>query len=509
MRNFVLEAPQVGLEAQPTDKSQPLSCRLGFQPDPCMFKWSAIPISFLALLLQGCLVPEPQWQANPGQLPETWNAASPANTGDVQTGWLKTLQDPELESLVAEAIDNNPSLQSIAARLEASREGTLLSSATRIPSISASGSGSRSRSKSLDSAGNWQPWEPTSSARAGLSASWELDVWGRIGNLHKANLTDHASLAADYQAARLSLAANTARAWCNLITAKQQLDLAAQTRDSFVRNYRITERKYKAGDPTATSLSVNFGRNQIASAERQLLSRQLSRDEARRTLELILGRYPAAQLAERDELPQLSVPVPAGLPSGLLLRRPDLLSSAKSLQSSAHRAKAAEKSLLPSIQLSASGSQSAPSTALRELINNPTSIASNLALSISQPVFGRSALRANARQALARNEAALANFRSTTLQALREVESALANQKSLAEQEPFLEQELRQAILAENQATRDYSQGILEILSVLEAQRRAFNARSRMISFQNERLQNRIALHLALGGDFSTPQDDN
>ena len=113
-------------------------------------------------------------------------------------------------------------------------------------------------------------------------------------------------------------------------------------------------------------------------------------------------------------------------------------------------------------------------------------------------------MKASAKQALARNEAAIYTYRSTALQALREVESALDSADALAQQEPFLERELEQAILAENQATRDYSQGIIEILSVLEAQRRAFNARSRMISFQNERLQNRISLYLALGGDFAT-----
>jgi multidrug efflux system outer membrane protein len=465
---------------------------------------------FLVLaLLQGCLVQEPKWEAQVTQLPGAWQSGGDGNAGEVRTGWLKTFSDPELEIMVGEAIANNPALQSLAARLEASQEGTLLSSATRIPSVSATGSGSRSSVKTRDGTEGWEPWDPNSSARLGLTASWELDVWGRIGNLHKASLADHAALAADYEAARLSLAANTARAWCNLIAANQQLELTVQTRDSFVRNYRITERKYKAGDPSATSLSVNFGRNQIASAERQLLDRQLSRDESRRTLELILGRYPSASLAERGDLPSLAGNVPAGLPSDLLLRRPDLRASAQSLLASAHRAKAAEKELIPSIQLSASGSQSAPSTALKQLIENPASIATNLAVSISQPVFGRAALRASARQALSRNDAALANFRGDALQALREVESALAKEKSLSEQEPFLEQELRQAILAENQATRDYSQGIIEILSVLEAQRRAFNARSQMISFQNERLQNRIALHLALGGDFRTPETPN
>jgi len=465
------------------------------------------PLLFLALALsQGCLVHEPTWNLPPEQLsiPETWKSAEPKNTGEVKQHWLAEFQDAKLEKLVTEAIENNPALSALTSRLEASRQGTLLSSATRIPSVSTSGSGSESRGKVRNTEGSWQPWEEASNARLGLSASWELDVWKRIRNQRNAVLADFESQKADFAAARLSLAGNTARAWFNLIAARQQMQLAEQTRDSFQRNYRITERKYKAGDPSATSLSVNFGRNQIASAERQLLARKLSRDEARRNLELILGRYPAAQIEEVEELPDLKIEVPAGLPSELLLRRPDLIASAQALRASAARSASARMSLFPSFQLTAGGSQSAPSLDLQELIQNPASIAQNAALSISQPIFGRSALKATARQALARNNAALATFRSAALQALREVESALSIEHSLAMQEPFLEQELRQAILAENQATRDYSQGILEILSVLEAQRRAFNARSRMISFQNERLQNRISLYLALGGDFDS-----
>lgn len=458
------------------------------------------------ILLQGCLIEEPKWKLPPEELgiPEEWENAEPQNTGEVEQGWLAQFQDAKLESLVTEAIQNNPSLSALTSRLEASRQGTLLSSATRIPSVSASGAGSKSRGKIRETTGQWEPWNESSNASLGLSASWELDVWKRISNQHKAVVADFEAQKSDVAAARLSLAAKTARAWFNLIAARQQMQLAEQTRDSFQRNYRITERKYKAGDPTATSLSVNFGRNQIASAERQLLARQLSRDEARRNLELILGRYPAAQIEEVEQLPNLVEEIPTGLPSELLLRRPDLLAAALELQASAARSASARMSLFPTLRLTAGGSQSAPSLELQELIRNPASIAQNAALSISQPVFGRAALKATARQALARNEATLNNFRSTALQALREVESALSHEHSLAMQEPFLEKELRQAILAENQATRDYSQGILEILSVLEAQRRAFNARSRMISFQNERLQNRISLYLALGGDFDS-----
>ena len=187
------------------------------------------------------------------------------------------------------------------------------------------------------------------------------------------------------------------------------------------------------------------------------------------------------------------------------MRRPDLAAAAADLRASAERASAARKGLLPSINLSAGTTTTIPSLELLDLIGDPTVIARNVAASITQPIYRGGALRAQARQALALNDAAIMTFSDIALRAFREVESALATEHSLAAQEQFLETELQQANLAESQAYRGYSEGIVGILSVLEAQRRAFNARNSMISLRNGRIQNRINLHLALGGDFETP----
>ena len=336
-----------------------------------------------------------------------------------------------------------------------------------------------------------------------LEASWELDLWGRLRDLDKAAQQEYIAAIADFRAARLSLAANTAKAWYDLITARQQVLLAEQTLDSFNSNLRITERNYKAGDDTASALDVQFGRNNVASAERSLVSQRLARDEAARTLEVLLGRYPSAELKSRDELPDLTKEVPAGLPSELLWRRPDLVAAAADLKASARRAQAARKELLPAITLT--GRASTSSEALTNMLTDPEFIVWNAAASLAQSIYRGGAPSAEARRALAANEAALRRFASLALRAFREVESALATERSLAEQEGFLEVELRQATLAEKQSAREYSDGIVGILEILEAQRRAVAARNSMINLRNQRLQNRIDLHLALGGDFSTP----
>lgn len=335
-----------------------------------------------------------------------------------------------------------------------------------------------------------------------LDASWEMDLWGRLRDLDHAAYQDFVAAQADFRGARLSLAANTAKAWFNLIAAHQQLQLAEQTRDSYQSNFRITERNYKAGDDSATPLDVQFGRTNVASAERDVVVRRLSYEEAARTLEVLIGSYPGGKLRGRDKLPELAKAIPSGLPSDLLSRRPDIVAADADLRASAKRANAARKNLLPSFILT--GSASTSSEALTDILVDPEAIVWNAASRLAQSVFEGGALTAEAKRALAQNEIAIRRYASIVLQALREVESALSTEHSLSEQTKFLSTELKQASLAERQASRDYSEGIVGILEVLESQRRAVSARNAMILLRNQRLQNRIDLHLALGGDFDT-----
>ncbi len=476
-----------------------------------------------ALALTGCAgltLPRPGTDAESNlPLPEAWVEMSRNHSGKISAAWLRTFRDRDLNALVGEAMANNRDLQAAAARLQAAREQTVPARAARLPQIGVRANQSRTRDgagleatvsqrRAFEVAAN-----PSTRGGAGLEATilqssyrltldtaWEVDLWGRLRDLDRAAQADYAGARADFRGARLSLAANTAKAWFDFITAVQLARLAEKTRDSFVRNHRITERNYKAGDETASPLNVQFGRSNVASAERSLVRALLNKDEAARTLEVLIGRYPGADLEERAELPVLPKPAPAGLPSELLWRRPDLAEAAANLHASANRADAARKDLLPSVNLS--GGPSSSSDALSRILIDPEFLVWSVASSLAQHVYEGGAPSAAARQALAQNDAAIRSFADLALRAFREVESALAAETSLAEQEAFLKVELEQANLAEAQASRDYSEGLVGILSLLEAQRRAVNARTDMIALRNQRLKNRVDLHLALGGDF-------
>ena len=425
--------------------------------------------------------------------PDSWSITSKNYSGKVKSQWLNGLGDKRVLKVTEEALKNNYDLQASALLLETAKEGTIIGKAARFPSINLSGSGSRTR-------GNETPTEYNSNYGLSLAASWELDLWGRLKNLDKASRENLIQAQADYKAAKLSLVANTAKSWFNLITAQQLLDLAEKTRDSYIANARIIERNYKAGDQTASPLAVQFARNNVASAERNLINQKLSKEEAARSLELLLGRYPGGLITSGNELPVLKTSVPAGIPSELLMRRPDLVASAAAVRASAQRAEASLKDLLPSFSLTGRGSNA--SRKLDQYILDPETIVWSTATSLAQSIFRAGAQRASARISLQQNERTIRRFSSEILRAFREVESALATEKSLAEQNKFLSTELRQAELAEKQAMSDYSEGLIRIISVLEAQRRAVASRRAMIFLKNQRLQNRIDLHLALGGNF-------
>jgi NodT family efflux transporter outer membrane factor (OMF) lipoprotein len=425
--------------------------------------------------------------------PGTWQAASTGSGGKISTGWVASFNSSALSQTVNDALGNNRDLKAAAARLKQAKETTIQARAGQLPSVSISGDGALTRVSGSD--------DPNREAYGlNLAAAWEPDLWGRLRDITRAAEAEERAAIEDFRGARLSLAANTAKAWCNLISAEQEIKLAAVTLESFERNFRVIERRFKGEGEGA--LDLLFARNNISSAKRALESRTLERDDAARSLELLLGRYPDGLTRGGNTLPGLPSTVPAGIPASLVDRRPDLAAARARLFASARLADAARKALLPSISLTGrSGTSTAGLTDLLRL----DSLTNTIAARFSQIITEGGAPSAQARASLAANEALLHSYAQSALIAFREVESTLAADRSLARQENILADELKQAVLAERQAEREYSEGVNpNTLSLLEAQRRANNARASMIRLQNQRLQNRIDLHLALGGDFST-----
>lgn len=444
----------------------------------------------LALSLAGCGFQAPS-DGLSIRTPGTWIAASTGTEGRISTGWLGDFHDSGLKRSVDKALEYNRSLRAASARLREAKETTIIARARELPSVSAGGRGSVSDGSSFDR---------TQSYGLNLAASWEPDLWGRLRDLTRAAEADERAAIEDFRGARLSLAANAAKSYTNLISSEQEVDLAKYTLESFEKNLRVIERNYKATGEGA--LDIQFARTNVSSAQRGLEARLLDRENAARTLEVLQGSYPAGLSRAASDLPDLPGSVPAGIPADLIERRPDLASARARLFASAKRADAARKNLLPTFSLT--GSSGSSGARFSDLLSTDfliTAITGN----VNQFIYDGGAREAQARGSLATNDRLINEYAQLALNAFREVEATLSADRSLGVQEKFLRNEVEQATLAERQAERDYAEGINpNILSVLEAQRRANNARASIIRLKNQRLQNRFDLHLALGGDFRT-----
>ncbi len=451
---------------------------------------SKLLVGISALCMVSCSFPAPV-DSLAIRSPGSWASVSTGDNEQISTGWLRSFRDPTLTRNVERALANNQSLKVAATRLRAAEEDTIIARARRLPQVSAD-----TRSSLSDG-----PQEARrQSYGLNLAASWEPDLWGRLRDLSAAAQADEKAALEDFRAARLSLAANAAKSYIDLISARQEVDLASFTLESFEKVLRIIERNYKATGEGA--LDIQFGRTNVASAQRALEARKLEMEDAARALEVLQGRYPSGATKTGLKLPDLPSRIPVGIPSAMIERRPDLAATRAAIFASARRTDAVRKGLLPDLSLSSGGGVAGPR--LSDLLNVDFLIG-RITANIDQLIFDGGETEAQVRRSLAGNERFVHQYAQEALEAFSEVEATLAADQSLGRQEKFLREEVAQASLAERQAERNYAEGINgNILSVLEAQRRAQNARASIIRLKNRRLQNRIDLHLALGGDYST-----
>jgi len=421
-----------------------------------------------------------------------------SETVPFEDGWVADFKDDSLETLITEALEHNYNLKAAAARVEAAHASFQSANAGWKPTLNLSQNDSRTKTVFNPFAGTLQS-RYINRFDLGVNLSWELDVWGRLRSQSRAALADLEAAETVYMSAYLSLAANTAGAWFNLVESELQVRLNEETLESFEANLQVVEESFRRGIPNR-ALDVRLTRANVESARSNLALRKRQRDAAKRALETILGRYPSAEMEVTPDLPSLENAVPTGLPSELLLRRPDILTAERQLAAATERLKASKRSLLPSIRLTSSAGTT--SNELADLLD-PERLAMSLAGSLSQPLYQGGRLRANIRLSDARVKEAMAQFSQTVLTAFQEVETLLAAENFLLEQETALRVSTTESIEAETLAKEQYERGLVDIITVLESERRAFNARSSLLNLSNLRLQNRLDLYLALGGHFS------
>ena len=402
--------------------------------------------------------------------------------------------------MIKEALASNYDLQAAAASVDAAAAQARIAGAGLKPQVGAGFDASRRQQVfvGLPIPGSGGILKSTSSSfGTSLNVSWEADLWGRLRAGKAAAAGDAQAAQADYQAARLSLAGQAAKAWFTVVEAERQVALAIDTVDSRRTSAERIEARYRRG--VAPSLELRLARTNLATAESTLEQRRRQLDASRRQLEILLGRYPRGEAGSSVDLPQVPPEIPAGLPSELVARRPDLQAAERRLEAAGLRVREARRALYPRVTLTASGGT--VSDSLGDLVDGDFSVW-NLAGGLLQPIFQGGRLRAAVDFAEAGRDRALALYAQGVLRAFAEVESALASERLLAAEEAAQKVATEESAAAVRLAEDRYHAGVGDYLTILESQRQAFLTESRLLTLRALRLNNRADLHIALGGDF-------
>ncbi|MEZ5386913.1 MAG: efflux transporter outer membrane subunit [Prosthecobacter sp.] len=429
--------------------------------------------------------------------PSKW-AALPSIPKSASTGWLDEFGSSKLKTLVTRAVEANPDLKATGARVNQARAQLVQAGAGLFPALTANGSGSRTQSPGDQRFAGVN--QIANRFTTTLNVTWEIDFWGRVADERRAAKAGSEAAEEDWHAARLSLAANTVQTAITLTEAENLLSLAQNNVAIRTTQLGILERQLDRGiDPDRAALDVTLSRADLARAESTVQQRRATADQTRRILETLLGGYPAGAEHGLGSLPSLRRGVPAGLPSEMLLRRPDLRAAERRVVAALATESAAKKALLPSLRLTGQAGRTSQQI---EKIIRPESAIWNIGSQAAQTLFQGGRLKAGMDLQRARYDESLQTYAGSVLTAFREVETALAAEQFLLVQQSALERASEEAERAERLALGQYEKGLSDVLTLLDTRQRAFDARSALISVKAQRLRNRAALHLALGGEF-------
>jgi multidrug efflux system outer membrane protein len=442
--------------------------------------------------LSACALPEPpkavdyQRQAMPGvQVPGQW-AAGGVVSGPVASAWLATFADPRLDALVAEAMAHNPDLQVAAARVQVASEYVKLADSTLYPQVNL-----------LARGGGKLGGDATGMQGVGLFADWELDLWGRVRSQRAATTAGYESVVADTEYARQSVAALVVKSYFLAVEATLQQRLAGDMVTASQQLVSLSEQREQVGK--GDGYDAALARANVETYRDAVEKFKLSREQALRALEALVGRYPAADVEVATELVKTPGPTPAGLPSELLERRPDVVAAERRVASAFYGIEEAKAARLPSIRLTAS--VSSVSSDIFVLQDRPDPVWS-MGASALQPVFNAGALQTQVRIRTAQQRQAIAEYGRIGARAFGEVEDALSADGAAQRRASVLSR-----AVAENEKALELTQvryrvGSSDLRGVNQQQLVVHGSRSALIRVQTEQLVQRVNLYLALGGGF-------
>ena len=458
-----------------------------------MSRYLAIVAAAVAATLAGCALkaPPPREDVAAQALPnfrvqESW-AATAASAGAVADRWLASFNDPQLDALVTEALAYNPDLRIAAARVEQAAAYVKLSGSTLYPQVNLRASGSLG----ADSSGV---------QGVGLFVNWELDLWGRIRAGQQASQDQYVSAELDAEYARQSIAALVAKGWFLATEARLQKTVAEEMVDAAGRQLSLAQDRLRVG--VGDEYDVTAARASLASYRDTVQSFDLAYQQALRALETLAGRYPAAAVKVPAQLAPMPGPVPVGMPSELLERRPDVVAAERRVAAAFYRVEEAKAAKLPRISLTANVNSISSEVFVLKDRDNPVW---SLGAGLVQPLFLGGQLQAQQDIRTAEQKQAIAEYGRVGARAFGEVENALSAEFNLDAREAILKQAVADNARALELANIRYKVGSGDLRAVQQQQLALAAARTALLRVQSERLVQRVNLHLALGGSFDQP----
>jgi multidrug efflux system outer membrane protein len=421
-------------------------------------------------------------------LARPWTAAS-VSTNVPEDNWLTSFEDAQLDALVSEAIAHNPDLRIAATKVEQAAQYVQLAKSAMKPTVNLLGTGG------FNMGGG-----DVSSALQGVSlgVSWEPDLWGRMRYGRNAAQAGYASAQADFEFARQSLAATTAKSWFAASEAWQQQQIADEMVKAAQGLLAAATQRQHIGP--GSEQDVVLARANLGNVQDNAKQTRLAYEQSLRALELLLGRYPAAEIKSRENLAKLPGPIPAGLPIQMLERRPDLIAAEQRVAAAFNRVGEAKASKLPRVFLNANVAVvESDVLQLKKDFQNPVAGAGAKFIA---PLYQGGALNTKIKLRTIEQKQAVAEYARIALRALGDVEDALAVAQSLSEREHGLSQVLEDSERALVLAQTSYRVGRGDLRAVQQQQMNVQTSQMALLRVQSEQRIQRVNLHLALGGSF-------
>jgi NodT family efflux transporter outer membrane factor (OMF) lipoprotein len=417
-----------------------------------------------------------------------WKQATPADISP-RGSWWQVYQDTQLNQLMDTLNAQNPGIAQAEAQYRQAKELLNQAEASLYPVVSANAG----QSRGVSTAGN----PVTTQYTLGASASWEIDLWGAVRRAVEAGEAKEAGSAAQLAAIKLSTQAQLVTAYVQLVVADKQLAILRENEKALADTLKLTKNQFLAG--IVSDANVQLAESQLKSAQAATIDKQLTRAQLEHAVAVTLGQAPASfSLDVSQALPHLPQ-LPAGLPSTLLERRPDIAVAERNMAQLNAQIGLAESAYFPTLTLGASGSYRGSS--LSNWISAPNRIWS-LGPQLAATLFDGGARRAQTAQAVAAYDAGVAAYRQTVLSALQGVEDSLVAQSALAQEAQLQSAAVDAARRSEQITLNQYAAGTVSYLNVLTAQSTRITAESNLWTVKNRQYVNSVALIAAIGGNW-------